>query len=275
MTPGIYPNIPSDDYHDGPEMSKGKLDWINDSPARYYWNMTHFTEPTAAMRLGTLTHAVLLEPQLVKIEPTRPALDFRLKANHGARDEHRAAMAEFEADPRPIGCTAEEFVAAKGMADSLRQHRMLRVLLETGEPEVTAYWTDTESGLDCRCRPDWLDLSAHNIAIDIKTTHSIKPRLFAKTMTDFRYHVTQAWYTDGIKAATGQDVTYLFGVVERTPPYLSAVYCLDEEPRDVELGRIEYRHNIATYLECLATHTWPGPVPEEVVSISLPHWVYK
>lgn len=271
----LVPDMPAHVYHQDAAMSKGKLDWFDDSPALYAYNISQgddwFVE-TPIMYLGTLTHARLLEPETIKVEPVKPAVDMRLKANHGARDEYRAAYAEYVADSRPLGCTQEQYDTASGMADSLAKLKGMRTFLDTCQYEVSAFWKH-ELGVECRCRPDMLDVQTHALGIDIKTTHSIKPRAFQKTLTDFRYHVTEAWYTDGIKATTDTSVSYLFAVVERAPPYLAAWYSL--EPRAVELGRREYLKNLQDYQKCLETDTWPGPVRDDVNEIDLPFWKYN
>lgn len=66
MQPGIYDNIPNDQYHSGPGISKSGLDLINRSPMHYQFatSAANDNEPTPAQAIGTAFHALLLEPHL-------------------------------------------------------------------------------------------------------------------------------------------------------------------------------------------------------------------
>ena len=271
--------LPAHIYHAGPEISKSQLDWIgakpDGCPALYRWNKENPPAATPAMKLGTLVHTMLLEPERVLVQPVRPSVDLRLKANRSAKEEYDTALREhMEAlTDDHVSCTQAEYETAALMRDSLLTHRIMQVLMQHGEPEVSIYW-DWE-GEPCRARPDWLDLATHRLAVDVKTTRHLGPRAFARTMADFRYHVTHAFYVDAIKAATDTDVKYLFAAVQNAPPYCSALYCLDANPDDVKLGRMLYKRDIRFLQECRERDEWPGPVGEEVQSIELPQWVYS
>jgi hypothetical protein len=52
---------------------------------------------------------------------------------------------------------------------------------------------------------------------------------------------------------------YWFVVVEKEPPYLTAVHKLPEQ--DIEWGRIINRISVATFDECRSRNEWPGYRP--------------
>lgn len=65
--PGIYNDISNADYHGGPGISKSGLDLIAKSPAHLHWAQTAANDnraPTAAQRIGTAAHALILEPEV-------------------------------------------------------------------------------------------------------------------------------------------------------------------------------------------------------------------
>ena len=69
VKPGIYDNITNEQYHGGPGESKSLLDLVRRSPVHYLArkiaaNENKPSEPTAAQRIGTAFHALLLEPHV-------------------------------------------------------------------------------------------------------------------------------------------------------------------------------------------------------------------
>ena len=77
-----------------------------------------------------------------------------------------------------------------------------------------------------------------SLIVDLKTTMDASPDAFARTAANFNYPLQAAYYVDGLQAAgiaSPDAVTsFVFLVVEKTPPYGVAVYTLPEdaiEPR--------------------------------------------
>lgn len=63
--PGVYAGIPNAEYHGGLGISKSGLDIIARSPMHYQFSRqaANDSEPTAAMRIGTAAHDLILEPE--------------------------------------------------------------------------------------------------------------------------------------------------------------------------------------------------------------------
>ena len=77
-----------------------------------------------------------------------------------------------------------------------------------------------------------------------------------------------AIYPDAASAVLGDDDwRFIFIVVEKKKPHFVAVYEADEVMRD--LGRVEYRLDLATYAECVRSSKWPG-YTDLITPISLP-----
>lgn len=73
-----------------------------------------------------------------------------------AKDVKRQ-VAEFnETAKGKIVITPEQQQRADGMVRAVMEHPKARVMLEGAEAEVSGFWTDPETGLDMRCRPDVL-----------------------------------------------------------------------------------------------------------------------
>lgn len=305
---GIFAGIPNADYHGGPGISKSGLDIIRRSPMHYKAARDAGPrESTPAQREGTIVHDLVLEPESFWDRYARPfvapegALDTvddikaRLKdlslPVSGKKQElkERLALVDSEAvfldDLKDAYYTSvagkaiistEELAKAQAMADAINAHPVAGKLLApgTGDAELSCYWVDEVTGALCRCRPDhWRH---DDIIVDLKTTNDASPEGFAKSINDWRYHVQDPFYQDGIKAAIAQSGSeraapkaFLFVAVEKTAPHAVAVYRLDSE--SVDIGRREYREDLDTYAACAGSDVWPG-YGDRIQAIGLPEW---
>jgi len=116
-----------------------------------------------------------------------------------------------------------------------------------------------------KARPDaWKP----GLVADLKTTADADPNEFGKAAFNFGYFMSAPHYIDLIKAATGEDVKFVFVNVEKTPPYLVSVTELTDA--DMDRGRYQLDRAKRIYRECLAADRWPGYPP--FTTASLPRW---
>lgn len=263
---GLIPGIPIEEYHRGPATSKSQLDQLAKSPAHYLASLTAPRKETAAMRIGSLFHGLVLEPERVKIA-VAPVCDKRTK-------DGKATWEAFCAEN--VGAeivTAEEGEMLTGMVASVRAHPAASALLSgPGIAEGSAYWVDEYSGELCRCRPDFYR-SDLGIIVDLKSTRDASPKEFAKAIANYGYHRQSAMYADGVEAATGDYIKgFVFVACESTAPYAVAVYQLDMQ--GVEAGRIEYKRLLLDLADCKSSGKWPA-YSDRIETISLPAWTAK
>jgi exodeoxyribonuclease VIII len=251
------------EYHASPAISKSGLDLIRKAPALYKWRRENPSEPTPAMRLGTLTHTAVLEPDLFPsttiVMPE--SIDRRTSAG-------KAAWAAFQIQSagREI-VTAEESAKLAAIRDAVRSHPAAAKAL-AGSPviEQSIFW-DVD-GIACRCRPD--AVTERGVIVDLKTTRDASPDGFAKSIHQYRYHVQAAFYSDGYKAAFGEPPRgFVFIAVETEPPYLVAVYVASETM--TSRGRIDYQTDLDTFRRCSDANEWPG-YSDAPLTIDLPKW---
>lgn len=266
MNPGIH-DISNTEYHSGPGISKSGLDKIHKCPAWFKHCQANPPEQTAAMRLGSAVHAIVLEPEVFAAEFIQaPNVDRRTKAGK----EAYAAFLE-EANGKTV-LTTQEFETAEQIREAVFANRAARnVLSAEGQRERGVYWNDSATDELCKCKPDmWRD---DGIVVDLKTTRDAAPEAFAKSAYNFRYHVQAAYYMDGIEQVTGvRPHGFVFVAVETSAPYLVSVFAADEQM--VMLGQVQYRKDLDLYAQCKAKDSWPG-YPEEVVSLQLPAWAKR
>jgi exodeoxyribonuclease VIII len=131
-------------------------------------------------------------------------------------------------------------------------------------------WVDEISGLQCKCRPDWL-LDDGSMIVDLKTTEDASPRGFQKSIAQWRYHCQASWYLDGLQHATGnRPEQFVFIAVEKKPPYACAVYFADQQM--IEIGRETARRDLDKLNVCKAADYWPG-YSDGIEQINLPPWM--
>ena len=251
--------ISNADYHADPAISASQLKTVMQSPY-HYWS--RYLDPsrtptiaTSAMKLGSLTHCAVLEPDQVSarygITPDR-------RSNAG-----KALAAEMEASGIEA-VTAQEMEQALAMAASVRSNSTAAMLLSNGAAEQSFWFDDVSTGLRCKCRPDWFDGTT---IVDLKTCQDASPTGFAKAVANFSYQVQAVHYLCGTLATR-----FIFVAVEKSAPYAIGVYELDAEA--LVHGSIA-RHNALQILQdCKAVNNYPG-YTDGIQTLQLPGWALK
>ncbi|EAP7573141.1 exodeoxyribonuclease VIII [Salmonella enterica] len=265
IQPGIYYDIPNEAYHAGPGVSKSQLDDIADTPAIYLWrkNAPVDTEKTKSLDTGTAFHCRVLEPEeFSKRFIIAPEFNRRTSAG---KEEEKTFLEECARTGRTV-LTAEEGRKIELMYQSVMALPLGQWLVESaGYAESSVYWEDPETGILCRCRPDKIIPEFHWI-MDVKTTADIQR--FRTAYYDYRYHVQDAFYSDGYRAQFGEIPTFVFLVASTTAEcgrYPVEIFMMGEDAKLA--GQREYRRNLQTLAECLNNDEWPA-----IKTLSLPRW---
>ena len=154
------------------------------------------------------------------------------------------------------------------MASSVFAHPAAAELLSAGAAELSFWWDDQETGLRCKCRPDWMQ---GQTIVDLKTTQDSSPEAFAKSCAQFSYHIQQAHYLKGLEASQPPADDFVFIAVSSAFPYLTGVYRLDDA---ATIGGENLRARMMRKLKrCKDTDHWPGH-SEAIESVSLPGWSF-
>jgi PDDEXK-like domain of unknown function (DUF3799) len=254
------------DYRALDAINKSGLDYINKSPAHFQHMKLHPEEPTDAMILGTATHYGVLEPELLyKNFFARPdGIDGRTKEGKSKLEELGKAN---------VGKTmlkADEMAMIEGMMKAVRGHRVASQLISGGKAEMSAVCQDSEYGVLCKARPDYL--TSGDAIIDLKTTDDAGFFAFQRKVKSFRYHVQAAWYLDVVNQSIGREQfkRFILLTVEKDAPHGVVIYEMDD--KSIQLGRIEARSNLETYVKCVRENHWPG-YPEAMQIMTVPVYV--
>lgn len=261
--PGIYFNLPNEEYHAGPGISKSGLWTIQmQSPAHYRYGereeKTHFD-------FGEACHLAILEPN--KFE------DIVVRGPDDRRGNKWKDMVEACAIDKKLLLTSGDFDGVLAIRDVIHADKWLNSAI-TGGPaliEASGYIVDEATGELRRVRPD-LYREDLGLILDVKSSQSAHPDAFARSVVNYGYHAQEAFYSDAW-ADLGKPVNgFAFLAFEKKPPYAFAIYELP--PSIVDEGRALMRQALDTYHTCRESNEWhsyPGGVQE----LEFKRWAYR
>jgi len=250
-------------YNAHPAERNSALGYALKSLAHYRAYKQRPPESTDAQAFGTAAHFGVLEPQkFYSRYAAMPAgTDLRTTAGKNAK------AAILEAGKTPL--KADEFADVERIIEAVYSHPTASKYLTGGLTEHSYFWTDPDTGIECKARPDYL--RDDGIYIDLKTTDDASAAEFARSAAKWNYHRQCAFYSDGLKVATGRDlVGCVLIAVEKAPPYGIGVFVMDTHA--IDFGRIQYKAALTAIAEGRRTNQWPG-YPAETQTIFLPGWM--
>jgi hypothetical protein len=264
---GFVSDMDEATYHARPEISSGFVrTLLQRSPADARAEAEEPAAETPALVVGRAVHARILEPEsFAERFAIAPKVDRRTKAGK----EAWAAFCGAHPDAAHLSESDGELI--EGIAEAIEGHPLASALLRNGDPELSGFWIDPETGVNCRCRFDWL--RSDRTGVDLKTTTDASPDAFQRSIAKYGYHVQAAWYAMGYQAITGEALTdFVFLCVEKAPPYAVGLYRIDSAA--LELGARQARLALRTIADCQARDHWPA-YAERVEPISVPEWTWK
>lgn len=264
MTPRLA-SISAEAYHAAAGISRSALEWITPprTPAHFkarFIDKLIPDEDTPALRLGSITHRTVLEPDtMAGAFVTKPSgMKFTTKDGKEWRD----------AQTLPI-MDAYEVAAMQGMRDAVWKHPLASRLLKGADCERSAFAED--KGLLLKSRFDALPPSS-NAIVDLKTCDSADLASVEKAISKYGYYRQAAFY---LKIAglleLGRDL-FAFIFVEKTPPFAVAVYQLADVV--IEAGHMMISRDLQCLRNCMESGRWPG-YGDGLLTAALPTWEMK
>ena len=279
-------NLPNDEYHK-PErgFSSTNVKDILKDPALIQWARAaeQDNDKMPAIDFGKDFHSYFLEPDVfAKTYKVLPEFNRRIVAE---KEAELATIAAWESN----GITAvkaEDMQKLEAMRNSALAHPTVAAIMAlNGIAERSYFWTDELTGVECKCRPDWLvlDITDKNrlpfmaddettLAMDVKTIARID-RIQAQ-VEELGYFIQDAFYTDGIAQVTGTKVCFVFAFVSTSLSlgrYPVQVVMLDTFAKLDGKGKV---------LEALGTYAQLSIVEldcawQTVRSVGRPHWANR
>lgn len=132
----------------------------------------------------------------------------------------------------------ESYETIKLMLASCMQDKVIQGLIRNTEYQLTIFWTDPQTGLKLKTRPD-ICKRKKNIVVNVKTTEDGSPKGFSKELVNYDYPMQAAHEITGCLEMGVIDTidNYFWLVCEKVAPYNATIYefaqddirvCMDE-----------------------------------------------
>lgn len=265
--PGVYPDLDAATY-------RAQTDWLSVSgmkrllrpscPAKFKAALDAPEEHKPQFDLGKAVHTAVLGRGEEFVEVA--AEDYRTKDARLLR--HDAYMAG------KVPLLTAELALVEAMRLAVAANPLAAALFSNGTAEVSLFWVDDATGVQCKARLDWLPEPVDGrrlIVPDFKTAVSAEPGEFSRNAARFGYLAQALHYTDGIRAVgLDPDPAFLFVIAEKDPPHVVTIGQFTDAD-DLKLATAMNDTARRIYRECIQTDTWPG-YTAGVAELTLPTW---
>lgn len=268
----LLPNLDEDTYHaHRGSLSSTGAKRIRVAPALFKHELDH-PVTKRVFDYGSVCHKYALGVGPEVVDLTR--VDPKTKAVALATDRRSPSTQQMEKTLKAegkIGLLAREHAAIKAMAEKLREHKLAMKLLEKGQPEVSGFAYDEDTGVLRRGRADWL---RKRVIVDYKSAVTADPRGLGRVAFNNGWYQQTPYYIDLFRDL-GYDIGEFYHVVqEKTAPYLVSVVKLSQNA--IDLGRAHNTEALRMYRDCTESGVWPGyGDPELFTPIDIPSWAYR
>lgn len=258
------------EYNAAEGIRRSDLWKMEDSPEKFKYFLEHPMEQTPAMAFGSACHKWILEPTDWKREYViAPDADRRTK-------EGKAVWERFneERGDRTI-VSMDDFSVMDEMANVLMSHELAgKFLYKNTQKEVPLFWTDPETGEQCKAKLDVLKQEdGKYIIVDYKTAKSAETREFNREVFNLGYYFQAGFYAEGLMYAAKLDYVprFVFVAQEKKAPY--SVNVIEVSPEVMKVGRLKFHELLERYHECKEVDIWNGYCTDEPNETSLPGWM--
>ena len=246
------------EYDAIPALNYSGAKYLLTSPLHYKHYLTAERKETPALRVGSLTHAKVLEPIAATTNFTiAPDVDRRTK-------DGRLAYELFIANAQgKTVVTQDEWELADTVAASMNA-----ILARIGvEFLATEFMFVTEIyGVPVKVAID--GVGSDGFIYDLKTTSDdASPRSFIRTAQNYKYNLQAYIYRMAYEIAFGERLQgFRIVAVEKEPPHAGACYTLGTEI--MTNAAFDFEKAITLYKTCSVLDEWPG-YPEDVQVIDI------
>ena len=277
---GVH-DISNEQYHASAGISRSRLMLLDKSPY-HFWYETLSGEAiqkpsTPAMDFGSAFHTLLLEPKLfdreycikpnlLKLPPAvllkdvgREQFEQIKLARAGIANTNDAIMEQFLLESHSkIVLDTPQFEKLYKMTELVKRHDIVKTLLDDSVFEQSIYWTDEETGLQFKTRPDiWSD----KMIVDLKTTADASSHGFTRSALSYGYYLQAGMAFEGCKAIGKPFEMFVILACEKEAPHVPAVFMMDDEA--LQFGIKQFASYKRKLKACFDSGEWPGyPVME-------------
>jgi hypothetical protein len=268
------------EYHAHPAIGASGLETFRDSRRKFHgMHVVKSMVPrptTPAMQLGTLVHLRLLEPEKFRTTVAEPfpttAPDGKKWLRREGSDHAKWWQDEIDKRAGMIACDEQTLDRIESIVNAIRSNeRAAKLLTQDGQCEYAIFWTDADTGIECKCLVDWYA----PIAVDLKTTADPSPAQYARSLVSLGYHRKLAHYRNGIEHLRGESSHLVHIAAETAEPYRVANYRIGDMDRTgFSLGVTQRRRLLHELAECYASGDWRDPFEKYVMDLQIPTFAF-
>lgn len=274
--PGIYHNIPFENYKRIPAINSSRLKRATRSMAHVLSALDEPDKETTAKAFGRLVHTITLQPELLS-EVIPPPLNTtgKYKDNPKPYGAETKAYAEFvEANPGKIVAAQEDIDHCVKIIEKVSAHPIAGPIIDfartqRGKPnrltELTLVWE--RHGVLCKARVDIA--KSGDCWADIKTCDDARPEAFARSVETYAYDIQYAMYRDGLSALGSVPLPFRWIAIETNGSHELMVHEPSDDWKAIAIA--SYELAIKQYADCVKSGKWPG-YSRALSVIDIPKW---
>jgi len=275
---GIHTDISIEEYHaDTDYLSATNLKWARHSLANFRYQMDkklrgEKTDEKSHLSFGNAFELALLDTKefaekcIIReddmwVSEARNAQPEISSENLRKSGTYQARKREFEKSINgryPINDVGpESYETIERMIESCKKDAVINKLLQNVSYQLSLFWTDPETGIRLKTRPDICKIKTNSV-VNLKTTKDGSPEAFSKDLANYSYPLQAVLEMRGC-IATGllDKIDYYFWLVpEKNEPYCATVYEFDKE--DWGYNSMELDYLLGILKKAQEHNLWPG-----------------
>lgn len=265
MSEEKFIRMDNEEYHAHDALGSSDLRKLMRSPLHLVGHVNPQVRPPHFV-FGSAVHAGYLEP-------TEFTQSYREKPADIDGKGPRTALYKDWMDNQPQGIdwlSKDDYDKALNCVQAANDHPITGKMFG-GKPVIEGSLFFQLNGVECKVRPDLVAFKEDGSVdvLDLKTTNDASPAGFRSSVGKLGYHIQEWFYREGLKANGFEVERFVFLCVEKSPPFATAAYVLNQGDVQGVAGEAELA--LLAYKECKEKDYWPG-YSEEVLEISLPPW---
>jgi hypothetical protein len=284
---GFYEHMDYATYAAVDALNGSSIIHMRRSPLKYRHAKDNPSPETPALKLGTATHKLILEPKTV--------LDFEVWGKKEDQKVRRGGVWDkFQAEHANKHIVTEgEWESMCDIASAANRHPLISKYVNApGKTELSMFWRHPYTGRRMKARIDKVivdkfsgggekAVAAHDrikmvrtpterhTIVDLKTTRDARSFRFGPQAHQLGYVVKMALYAQGYEVLTGHKPIVKLIALESKAPHEGAPYNV---PEDVLLVGLEELDKLIDRLsECEQSNHWPA-AQEIEEDLTLPAW---
>ena len=219
---------------------------------------------TPAMKLGSMIHKWILEPDLFSTNYALLEEKRTKKGKELALACEEQGLLTYNSQEKELLDNIEHALVENNFA---WKYLLGNVKNKQGLAEQSFWWKHRATGLQCKCRCDYV---IDDMVIDLKTCGEggASPDKFTKTIVNFNYHMAASHYLQGTGAKR-----FIFIAVEKVFPFSVGIYELS--PHFIELGYQLQEKGLSDIKAAQESGIWAGYSDQEkngIKTLTPPRW---